>query len=44
MLSKLMSKRIESASIVFMGCSSSSLFFPPAMVGGWQKTEKEFRS
>ena len=34
-------KRIESASIVFMGCSSASLIYPPAMVGGWQKRKKD---
>ena len=34
--SAIAEKSIKRASIVFMGCSSSSLIYPPAKVGGWQ--------
>ena len=39
--SAITEKSTENTSIVFMGCSSASLIYPPAMVGGWQKTEKD---
>ena len=38
----IVEKSIERTRIVFMGCSSASLIYPPATGGGWQKQQTLF--